>query len=61
MYAFCFLPLLIIRLQPSNLPEPKSLGPSKKTTALQEYNLASAKVNEVIFHVISGFKSRSEL
>ncbi|XP_074530127.1 uncharacterized protein LOC141793375 [Halichoeres trimaculatus] len=38
--------MLFSRLQHSNLPEPKSLSPYKKTAALQEHNQVTAKVNE---------------
>ncbi|XP_049441036.1 centromere protein F [Epinephelus fuscoguttatus] len=38
--------MLFSRLQHSNLPEPKSLHPSKKTAVLQEYNQDTAKTDE---------------
>ncbi|XP_042348943.1 centromere protein F isoform X2 [Plectropomus leopardus] len=38
--------MLFSRLQHSNLPEPKSLHPSKKTAALQEYNQNNAETDE---------------
>ncbi|XP_034546257.1 centromere protein F [Notolabrus celidotus] len=40
--------MLFSRLQHSNLPEPKSLHPSKKMAALQEYNQVTTKVDKEI-------------
>ncbi|XP_044061055.1 centromere protein F isoform X2 [Siniperca chuatsi] len=38
--------MLFSRLQHSNLPEPKSLHPSKKAAELQEYNQDTAKIDK---------------